>query len=183
MPTFDTTPATSNGSPQNGTYANWPGIQSVLGVVNASNQSNLDSENVNPNDTLAPDYDRINQTIVEADAYTNRRARTGNNQYLTPIPDTSADFPLIQRAANLYAAFQLVRHRIWWGTEGDDEQARIMLGLRKQYTELFDMLFGPARDGIDGATPNPDGEPEPGTITEVTIDRGWGACLTDEYSG
>lgn len=154
-----TTPIVSVG----GNYWTRSGIESIVGDLNLVIIANLDNESTTED---AGTTARIIEDGTAADDYTDFRARRGSRgQYTeagdTPIPSTDADFALIRRATNLYAAALLVEHRIW--TKGDgttDNQAVVDLSARAE--DLYVQLFGKLENN------NPD-EAKPGTFVNVTM--------------
>lgn len=151
------TPIDSEG----GTYWTYAGVTNILGQRNLAIVSNLDNELTTENLT------RIAADGTTADAYTNFRAENGDVKYVTPIESTSTSFELIQHVTNLYAAYLLVRHRVFNSTDQAVQQ-QVMIDLKGEAMDLYAELFGAATPGIDGEAEE-DTTPQPGTFVNVTM--------------
>jgi len=124
-----------------GRYYSWAGIKNVLGAVNATVASQL--EGLDTADLARVAYDG-NLADLEVD----RRASLGQYRYPVPIDSGHDFFPLVQQAADLYAAWLLVMHREWFENVAQltDEQIG---SLEERYKDRFDRLFGADPGGIE----------------------------------
>ena len=144
-----------------GVYWTYAGIVEILGQRNLSLASNLDNE------TTEQTLSRIIADGTIADAYTNFRAQ-GSKPFPTDdldadgnIPSDYAHYTLVQFATNLYAAYQLVRHRVWTASDvAATNQAAI--DLKGEADDLYTQLFGT----IETHDPS---KPKPGTFQSVAI--------------
>jgi hypothetical protein len=159
-----------------GSYTSYDEIKTELGERNSEIVSQLDNE------ITDADLARIQQAIDEADAYTRRRFLNNSRGYKTdPYPGSSlAADKTVRRATTRYAAYTLVVHRQWQNGTGDEAQKAMMVGLRDRAMALYAELFGEDAGGIEGVEADEDAV-EPGAITMVEIDRGYGRNVSDEY--
>jgi hypothetical protein len=175
---FTTTTATSPTNPS-GIYWTWQGIKEQLGLKNATVASDLDNDQ-DPSTAVA-DFDRVIADGTAADAYTKLRFTRGGNPYPSDeldddgnIPSTWDHFELVRLAANLYASYLLVVHRIWEPPGTDEDRQRSRDDLYNRAMKLYDELFG-------AASTHDLSKPKPGTLQNVTM-RFDPECNCDEFS-
>jgi hypothetical protein len=130
-----------------GIYWTWTGIKEQVGAKNANAASDLDNDN-DPADAV-PDMDRVIADGTKADAYTNFRSRRGSKPYPDAdrdedgnIPSTFEDYELVKQATDTYAAYLLVKHRVWPNLTTPEDYDAGVKGLEGEYRRLYRELFG-----------------------------------------